>query len=131
MTRAQLEHVIRASAAIASVEGDPGGFPHRPGRTADFAGSRRISHESPGKRRPDRLIPVTGTNTRDARGWCLEVHDLAIAEYVAGGEKDLFYTRALAQHEMTERSILTKWRHFPVIERDAIAALKSECLLPH
>jgi hypothetical protein len=37
----------------------------------------------------DRLILVSGENTRSVRGWCLEVHDLAIAKYVAGREKDL------------------------------------------
>jgi hypothetical protein len=54
----------------------------------------------------DRLVPVTNPNTRYATGWCLEVHDLAIARYVAGREKDLLYTRALAQYRMTRRQIL-------------------------
>ena len=35
----------------------------------------------------NRLVMVSGENTRDARGWCLEVHDLAIAKYVAGRGK--------------------------------------------
>jgi hypothetical protein len=29
----------------------------------------------------DRLILVFGENTKFVRGWCLEVHDLAIAKY--------------------------------------------------
>jgi hypothetical protein len=37
----------------------------------------------------DRLILVSGTNTRFVRGWCLEVHDLAVAKYAAGREKDI------------------------------------------
>src|SRR5688572_32161379 len=37
----------------------------------------------------DRLILVTGENTRFVRGWCLEIHDLAIAKYAADREKDL------------------------------------------
>ena len=36
----------------------------------------------------ERLILITGENTRFVRGWCLEVHDLAIAKYAAGREKD-------------------------------------------
>jgi hypothetical protein len=150
MTRAQLEHVIRASAAIAGVEdivviGSQavlGAFPNAPeelliSHEADVFPMNHpekgdlidgsIGEGSPFQRSfgyyahgvddttailprgwRDRLVPVTGTNTRDARGWCLEVHDLAIAKYIAGREKDLIYTRALARHGMTERSILMK-----------------------
>lgn len=39
-----------------------------------------------------RLIRVESENTRGARGWCLEVHDLAIAKHVAGREKDIDFT---------------------------------------
>jgi hypothetical protein len=150
MTRAQLEHVIRASAAIAGVndivvigsQAVLGEFPNAPeelliSQEADvfpmdhpekgdlIDGS--IGEGSPFQRSfgyyahgvddstavlprgwRDRLVPVTGTNTRDATGWCLEVHDLAIAKYIAGREKDLIYTRALAQHGMTKRDILMK-----------------------
>lgn len=54
----------------------------------------------------NRLIEVSGVNTREARGWCLEVHDLAIAKYAAGREKDLVSTKALAKHGMTRRDVL-------------------------
>ena len=54
----------------------------------------------------DRLVLVTGENTRHVRGWCLEVHDLAIAKYAAGREKDLDFTRALARHAMVSRAVL-------------------------
>jgi hypothetical protein len=40
------------------------------------------------------------------RGWCLEVHDLAIAKYSAGREKDLEFTAALARHSMVDRDVL-------------------------
>ncbi len=53
-----------------------------------------------------RLVLVTGENTRFVRGWCLEVHDLAIAKYAAGREKDLEFTAALARHEMVSREVL-------------------------
>ena len=54
----------------------------------------------------DRLVLVQNENTLYLRGWCLEVHDLAIAKYAAGPEKDLEFTRALARHSMVERTVL-------------------------
>ncbi len=54
----------------------------------------------------DRLILVTGENTRFVRGWCLEVHDLAIAKYAAGREKDLEFTRILARNKMVSHGVL-------------------------
>lgn len=56
----------------------------------------------------ERLILVTGENTRFVRGWCLEVHDLAIAKYAAGREKDLEFTRALARYAMVRRETLER-----------------------
>jgi len=38
-----------------------------------------------------RLIPIRNQNTRNATGWCLEVHDLAVSKLVAGREKDVEY----------------------------------------
>jgi hypothetical protein len=54
----------------------------------------------------DRLILVSGENTKFIRGWCLEVHDLAISKYVAGREKDRDFTRALANHGMISCDVL-------------------------
>jgi hypothetical protein len=56
----------------------------------------------------ERLILVVGENTRFVRGWCLEVHDLAIAKYVAGREKDLDFTKILARQAMVTREILER-----------------------
>ena len=42
-----------------------------------------------------RVTPIRNANTGGATGWCLEVHDLAIAKYAAGREKDLRYTADL------------------------------------
>jgi hypothetical protein len=53
-----------------------------------------------------RLLLVTGENTRFVRGWCLEIHDLAISKYVAGREKDPEFTRALVVHDMVRREVL-------------------------
>lgn len=54
----------------------------------------------------DRLILIENANTQYVRGWCLEVHDLAIAKYAAGREKDLEFTAALARHSMVDRDVL-------------------------
>ncbi len=148
MTRQQLEHIIRASAAIAGVEdivviGSQsvlGQFPDAPeelliSREADVYPMRHpergdlidgsIGEGSPFDRQfgyyahgvddstatlpagwRNRLVMVSGENTRDARGWCLEVHDLAIAKYVAGRGKDILFTKALAKHGMTRHNVL-------------------------
>ena len=54
----------------------------------------------------NRLVLVTGENTRGIRGWCLEVHDLAISKYVAGRDKDVDFTDALVRRGMVSRAIL-------------------------
>src|SRR5947209_19323722 len=139
MTRAQLEHIIRAAGTIADVDelvviGSQailGEFPDGPAEL-------RVSNEADvyprqypersdlidstiGEGSPfqqsfgyyahgvdetsailpdgwrDRLILVTGENTRFIRGWCLEVHDLAISKYAAGLEKDRVFNKALTR----------------------------------
>ncbi len=54
----------------------------------------------------DRLVRVKNANTGGVEGLCLEVHDLAIAKYAAGREKDLDFTRVLAEHGMTREATL-------------------------
>ena len=43
----------------------------------------------------NRLTGIRNANTNGAAGWCLDVHDIAIAKYVAGREKDLRYNGEL------------------------------------
>jgi hypothetical protein len=148
MTRADLEHIIRAAGTLADVEdlvvigsqavlGEfPGAppellvsneadvFPLRAPERSDLIDST-IGEGSPFQRAfgyyahgvgeetailpdgwRDRLILITGENTRSIRGWCLEVHDLAIAKYAAGREKDRNFTRALVRHGMVRRNVL-------------------------
>jgi len=148
MTRAQLEHVIRAAGTIANVDdlivigsqavlgefpdapaelrvsNEADVFPREHAERADLIDST-IGEGSPFERAfgyyahgvgessailpqgwRDRLILVTGENTRFVRGWCLEIHDLAIAKYAAGREKDRDFTRALARHMMVRRAVL-------------------------
>lgn len=65
-----------------------------------------------------RLISVSNANTLGKIGWCLEVHDLLIAKYVAGREKDLRFTSAAARHGLANRETL--------LERLAQTALQDE-----
>jgi hypothetical protein len=148
MTRAELEHIIRAAGTLADVEdlvviGSQAVLGEFPGAPAELLASNEadvfpfhspersdlidstIGEGSPFQRVfgyyahgvgeetailpdgwRDRLILVTGENTRFVRGWCLEVHDLAIAKYVAGREKDRNFTRALVRHGMVRRNVL-------------------------
>jgi hypothetical protein len=142
MTRAQLEHAIRAAGTIADIEdvvvigsqavllsNEADVFPREHTERTDLIDST-IGEGSPFERAfgyyahgvdettailpqgwRDRLILVTGENTRFIRGWCLEVHDLAIAKYAAGREKDRDFTRALVRHSMVRREVLEqRWR---------------------
>jgi hypothetical protein len=54
----------------------------------------------------ERLIPVNNANTLGKTGWCLELHDLLIAKYVAGRDKDLRFTAAAAGHGLADRVTL-------------------------
>jgi hypothetical protein len=53
-----------------------------------------------------RLVRVFNANTGGIAGLCLEVHDLAVSKYVAGREKDLRFTAALARHGLTRKKTL-------------------------
>src|SRR5690349_20321212 len=125
MTRAELEHVIRAAGAIADdddviIVGSQavlGQFPNAPeelliSKEAYLFPRNRVERSdmidstigegSPFQREfgyyahgigeetavlpegwRNRLVLVSGENTRHIRGWCLEVHDLAISKHVA------------------------------------------------
>ena len=63
-----------------------------------------------------RLVPVSNRNTDGTTGLCLDVHDLAVSKYVAGREKDLEFTRALATHGFVEKERLLK-----LLEETAVA----------
>lgn len=54
----------------------------------------------------ERLIMISGANTRSVRGWCLEVHDLIIGKLVAGREKDLDFAEVVARNAMGRVDVL-------------------------
>ncbi|HEY2875590.1 MAG TPA: DUF6036 family nucleotidyltransferase, partial [Reyranella sp.] len=54
----------------------------------------------------DRLVKVENVNTNGARGWCLEVHDLAVAKLAAGREKDTEFVDAMLDHGLVQIDVL-------------------------
>jgi hypothetical protein len=54
----------------------------------------------------ERLVPLTSEATRGAVGLCLEIHDLLLAKYAAGREKDREFTRVAARHRMARPEML-------------------------
>src|SRR6266481_8977999 len=53
-----------------------------------------------------RLVNLPPGETEGVRGLCLDPHDLAIAKYVARREKDLVFTRELAQRGIVSQERL-------------------------
>lgn len=53
-----------------------------------------------------RLIAVRNENTRGATGLCLEIHDLLLAKYVAGREKDRRFIRGALTHRLADPVVL-------------------------
>jgi hypothetical protein len=54
----------------------------------------------------ERLVAIRNANTRGATGWCLEVHDLAVAKAVAGREKDAEFLREALRHRLVDEPTL-------------------------
>jgi hypothetical protein len=150
VNRAQLEHVIRASAAISGddeivVIGSPsirGQFPAPPpelcaSNEADVypknkpevadvidgaIGELSMFHDTFGyyaqgvapetatlpRGWESRLVPVCNANTRGATGWCLDVHDLVLAKYAAGREKDHEFAAGAIRHHIVQRDELLR-----------------------
>jgi hypothetical protein len=54
----------------------------------------------------DRLVVIQNPNTRGARGWCLEIHDLLVAKAIAGRDKDFDFLDEAARHRMADPEVL-------------------------
>jgi hypothetical protein len=54
----------------------------------------------------ERLVAIRNANTRGATGWCLEVHDLAVAKAVAGRPKDAHFLREAMRHGLVNEPTL-------------------------
>ena len=59
----------------------------------------------------DRLTPICNPNTDNATGWCIDLHDIAIAKYAAGRPKDLRYLHDLWKHGMLNPKVLDHRLH--------------------
>jgi len=55
-----------------------------------------------------RLVALPPGDTEGVRGLCLDPHDLAIAKYVAGREKDFLFNRELIARGFLEQDLLLK-----------------------
>jgi hypothetical protein len=79
----------------------------------------------------ERLIPVHNSNTNNATGWGLEVHDLAASKLVAGREKDLDFVKLLLQEKMI--AVQTMEERFATLphERQSIARQRFKRLCSH
>ena len=56
----------------------------------------------------NRLVVVQNQNTGEAKGLCLEVHDLLVAKAIAGRDKDLAFLREAAKHRMADLALLLR-----------------------
>src|SRR6266404_2825466 len=63
----------------------------------------------------DRLVNLPPGETEGVKGLCLEPHDLAIAKYAASRQKDLIFTRELAQ-----RGLLSKDRLYSLLDQTPV-----------
>jgi hypothetical protein len=65
----------------------------------------------------ERLVLVSNANTRHAKGWCLEPHDLVLSKYFAGREKDFRFTRdALAAKLVSADTLRARLGAMPIDE---------------
>jgi hypothetical protein len=65
-----------------------------------------------------RLVNLPAGDTEGVKGLCLDPHDLAIAKYFAGREKDLIFTRELSRRGIvSEARLLELLGQTPIDER--------------
>jgi hypothetical protein len=61
-----------------------------------------------------RAIAVRNDNTRNATGWCVEAHDLAVSKLVAFRDKDRDFVRILFLEDLIKpRKLLLRLRQLP------------------
>jgi len=82
-----------------------------------------------------RLIPVSSQNTGGATGLCLDVHDLVLAKYAAGREKDTAFNQALILSGCVSKKALFKLaKSLPVdqeMKRIIMSRIKSDFAIAH
>lgn len=73
----------------------------------------------------DRLIRVTGPNTRGATGWCLDPHDLVASKYAANREKDRVFCRNAIRHGIVSLDLLGERAERLPLPPERIGAIKA------
>ena len=58
-----------------------------------------------------RLTPICNANTNGATGWCIDAHDIAVAKYAAGREKDLRYLKDMWLNGIIDAPTLDRRLH--------------------
>jgi len=53
-----------------------------------------------------RLVTIRNENTRWAAGLCLDAHDLLLAKYAAGRDKDMRFSQEAVRHGLVDRGVL-------------------------
>ncbi len=56
----------------------------------------------------NRLIKVSNKNTNQAVGWCIDIHDLAVAKLTAHRGKDLEFVEELFRQKLADPEIIRK-----------------------
>lgn len=54
-----------------------------------------------------RLVLVSSDNTRGARGWALDAHDLVVSKLIAGRDKDLDFAEAAIRAGLVDPQLLS------------------------
>ena len=72
----------------------------------------------------ERLILVCNAGTRLVKAWCLETHDLVLAKYAAGREKDDRFVRAAIAAGYVQKECLLKRLPTMPLAADRIAQLR-------
>ena len=73
----------------------------------------------------ERLIRIETEGAQAAVGLCLEIHDLLVAKYAAGREKDIEFAAAAIRHRMADRGTLARRLELTPLEADRRALVAS------
>ncbi len=73
-----------------------------------------------------RLVNLPAGDTDGVTGMCLDPHDLAIAKYVAGRDKDILFNR-----ELSKRGIITAARLLALLEQTPVSTEVRQCIRAH
>jgi hypothetical protein len=74
----------------------------------------------------ERLVPVRNANTRNATGWCLEVHDLVLSKWVAARDKDKRFIRAAVEANLVKKETLLERAARLPIDAERRKAIEAE-----